>query len=133
MPRSKQQRKVMEPPHFSGYRPYGTAGGPREPMELFYEEYEALKLTDYQQMNHQEACRSMGISRATFARIYDSARKKIAYALVEAREIKTGPGHAFFEDAWYRCYDCNARFCLRDLARRKHCPTCQSHDYGLIT
>ena len=39
-------------------------------------------------MHHTEAARLMGISRPTFARIYESARRKIAQALVETREIK---------------------------------------------
>ena len=77
MPRQIRLRKVVSPPKFKGYKPYGTTCISDEHVELLYEEYEAIKLADYDLMNHQEAAKLMGVSRATFARIYESARRKI--------------------------------------------------------
>ena len=88
MPRRKRMRKVVAPPGFRGYRPYGNRHGQKEHVDLHYEEYEAIKLADYDLMNHQQASQLMGVSRATFARVYESARRKIARALVETREIR---------------------------------------------
>ncbi|TFG89828.1 MAG: DUF134 domain-containing protein, partial [Candidatus Atribacteria bacterium] len=78
MPRPKRLRKIVSPPGFKGYKPYGNRHGMKEHVDLLYEEYEAIKLADYDLMNHQEASKLMGVSRATFARIYESARRKIA-------------------------------------------------------
>lgn len=132
MPRNKQRRKIEEPPRFSGYAPYGVKHTHRPPVELYFEEYEAIKLTDYNGMTHQEACRYMGISRATFARIYEHARRKIAHALVEAREIKTVMGNAILDEEWYLCTECYARFRVRDIERQENCPTCRSGDFRPI-
>jgi len=86
MPRRKRLRKIVSPPGFRGYKPYGHRHGQEKEVDLLYEEYEAIKLADYDLMNQEEASKLMGVSRATFARVYESARRKIALALVEARD-----------------------------------------------
>lgn len=133
MPRHRHRRKMLEPPHFRGYQPYGTSSKGQPPVELLYEEYEALKWADYFGMSHHEACRHMGVSRSTFARIYEHARRKIARALVETREITTSPGNAFFDEDWFECRDCHARFTLRHARRKENCPSCESNDLESIT
>ncbi len=126
MPRRRRLRKVVAPPAFKGFKPYGAALESKEPVELPYEEYEAIKLADYKHMNHAEAAELMGVSRPTFARIYDSARKKIAQALVEAREIKTVYGNAQLDGSWYVCNDCHARFTESKRSEEQLCALCAS-------
>jgi predicted DNA-binding protein (UPF0251 family) len=126
MPRRKRLRKVVAPPGFRGYRPYGTSGENTEAIELLYEEYEAIKLADYDLMNHHEACKLMGVSRPTFARIYESARRKIARALVETKEIKSVYGNAHLDKSWFVCDSCHARFTIPDSTQSKTCPICKS-------
>jgi len=119
-------RKVVAPPGFKGYRPFGSPEREEGCVELLYEEYEALKLADYEMMNHQEASRLMGISRPTFARIYESARQKIAKALVETREIRTVYGNAWMDGNWFLCVSCQARFTMPVTVNEKACPLCRS-------
>lgn len=42
-------RKVLTPPIIKGYKPYGQEHGKQnsEPVNLLYEEYEAIHLSDY--------------------------------------------------------------------------------------
>lgn len=101
-------------------------------MELLYEEYEALKLADYDGMNHLQASKLMGISRATFARIYESARKKIALALVETRPIQTVYGNVTFDRSWRKCKDCHSRFSPVQGAQEGLCPLCKSDNTEAI-
>lgn len=126
MSRRHHPRKVVAPPRFKGYRPYGASGNSQGEVELHYEEYEAIKLADYDGMLHHEACVLMGISRPTFARIYDSARKKIARALVEVKEIKSVFGNASFDKNWFSCKSCHALFTLPENITDKGCPMCHS-------
>jgi predicted DNA-binding protein (UPF0251 family) len=128
MPRKKRLRKVVAPPGFKGYRPYGINNDLKNTVELLYEEYEALKLADYDLLNHQEASEIMGISRPTFARIYENARRKIAMALVEAREIIAVYGNAWMDKNWFMCKDCNARFTIPKTVKKWICPLCSSGD-----
>ena len=127
MPRTKQLKKVVAPPRFKGYKPYGCPDKSNGCIELLYEEYEAIKLADYDIMNHQQASKLMGTSRATFARIYESARRKIAKAMVEAKEIKTVYGNAYFDNSWFICTNCDAKFTIPYEAGDKKCPLCKSN------
>jgi predicted DNA-binding protein (UPF0251 family) len=124
MPRKVTLRKVVEPPRFKGYRPYGVNVKSKESVELLYEEYEALKLADYDLMHHQEASKLMGISRATFARIYESARRKMAKALVEAKSIRSVYGNAVLDKDWFVCSKCHARFNFPKNRKDDKCPAC---------
>ncbi|WP_461638306.1 DUF134 domain-containing protein [Labilibaculum euxinus] len=132
MPRRIRLRKVVEPPRFKGYRPFGVNSKSRKSIDLLYEEYEALKLADYDLLKHDEAAGLMGISRPTFARIYESARRKIAAALVEAKEIRTVFGNAVMDKNWYLCSKCNARFNIPETMDKETCPACNSKHIELI-
>lgn len=132
MPRRIRLRKVVAPPSFRGYKPYGINGSSKETVELLYEEYEALKLADYDLMNHKEASEIMGVSRPTFARIYESARRKIARALVETKEIKTVFGNAWLDKNWYECIVCHARFTIPRTLKEHKCPLCSTEKIELL-
>jgi len=122
----------MAPPGFKGYRPYGHMRGSMDHVELLYEEYESIKLADYDGMNHQEASVLMGISRPTFARIYESARRKIAKALVETRELRTASGNAWMDSSWFHCENCHSRFTIPSTMPEKRCPVCKSENIQTI-
>jgi len=48
---------------------------------------EAIRLSDYKNLYQQEAADKMGISRTTFSRLLESARKKIANALLHNKAL----------------------------------------------
>jgi len=56
------------------------------------DEMEALRLADYEGLYQQECADKMGISRTTFSRLVESARKKIADALLHMKAIRIGLG-----------------------------------------
>ncbi len=66
------------------------------------------------------------MSRATFARIYERARRKVALALVEVKEIKAVYGHAYLDKSWLFCDDCHARFTIPPTIQELKCPVCKS-------
>jgi predicted DNA-binding protein (UPF0251 family)/DNA-directed RNA polymerase subunit RPC12/RpoP len=132
MPRNRRQRRIIAPPRFRGYKPYGCLKHDEAPVELLYEEYEAIKLADYKLMNHLEASILMGVSRATFARIYENARRKIAKALVETKEITTKTGDSYSDNHWFLCTHCHARFTLPISTDSKKCPLCQSEEVEVL-
>jgi len=129
MPRRTTPRRIVEPPKFKGFEPYGCAerniGGV---VDLLYEEYEAIKLADYDGMSQHHACLLMGISRPTFARIYESARRKIAVALVEVKKIKSVYGHVSIEGNWFKCSKCFNLFTIPMPETKSDCPICKSKE-----
>lgn len=59
----------------------------RNPIILNFDEFEALRLVDYEGLTQEEAAKRMGISRGTVWRCINSARKKLASMLIEGREL----------------------------------------------
>lgn len=57
-------------------------------VSLEADEIESLRLADLNAYSHEEAAKLMGISRATFGRIVESARKKIADGILNGKAIK---------------------------------------------
>lgn len=100
---------MNNPPHFKGFRPIGL---PEEnnPVVINYEEYEAIRLSDYELDGHVEAAHKMGISRPTYTRIYESARRKVARAFAEGKAIVFEGGKVYFDSDWYACNHCGCWF-----------------------
>ncbi|MBN2862307.1 MAG: DUF134 domain-containing protein [Bacteroidales bacterium] len=132
MSRQKQLRKIFAPPKFTGFKPYGCAKECKGSVDLYYEEYEAIKMADYDLLKYEEAAFLMGVSRATFARICESARRKLARALVDGKEIKTVYGNAFLEKEWFICRDCNKRFDIQAAIVENNCPECRSSNINSL-
>ncbi|WP_233202122.1 DUF134 domain-containing protein [Parabacteroides provencensis] len=86
-PRPKNIRKINNTPSVAGFKPIAFNSCCKETILLHFEEYEAIRLCDYEMKNQQEASVSMGVSRPTLSRIYTSARQKIAKALVRGVAI----------------------------------------------
>ncbi|HOE84751.1 MAG TPA: DUF134 domain-containing protein [Sphaerochaeta sp.] len=58
-----------------------------EPIVMGIDEYETVRLIDYEGMTQLECSEQLGVSRSTVQGIYDSARRKLARTLVEARPL----------------------------------------------
>lgn len=80
--------------------------GTKATVSLLYDEYEAIRLLDYEGMNQDQAAVQMNVSRPTMTRIYEKARKTIAQALVEGKMIVIEGGNVQFEKQWFRCKRC---------------------------
>ena len=107
MPRPKRKRIVTHPPLMEGFKPFGVPISEVEPVILFFEEYEALRLLDYMGMTQLEAAQELGVSRPTLTRIYEKARRSIAEAFVEGKAIFIEGGDYHTEEFWYRCEACH--------------------------
>ncbi len=114
-------------PAVSGFKPYGDAVSDKEPVFLFYEEYESIRLNDYEKHTQCEAAEVMGVSRPTFTRIYIHAREKIAKAFVEGRQIIVEGGKVELDGSWFECGRCHAIFSA-DKAHPDECALCGSRD-----
>lgn len=89
--RPKKTKVVDKLPKICQFSPRGKPGRPDE-IELNLEEFEALRLADYNQMNQKKAAESMNISQQTFSRIMRKARKNIATAIINGKIIKVEGG-----------------------------------------
>ena len=124
MSRIKKNRVIQMAPHFDGFKPNGIQGKKGADVLINFEEYEALKLCDYELMTQAEAAELMNISRPTFTRMYESARRKIAKAFVEGSNIRFEGGN-FDIARWFRCDKCSITFSLAENQKRC-CPFCKN-------
>ncbi|HOO67558.1 MAG: DUF134 domain-containing protein [Bacteroidales bacterium] len=130
-PRPTRLRRVSNLPIISGLKPYGAGiqNKARGSVFLHLEEYEVIRLCDFEHMNHHEASKAMDISRPTLTRIYGKARAKIADALVTGKQIIIEGGKVYFDSDWYRCRNCNSYFNQPDKGSAViSCPLCRSKE-----
>jgi predicted DNA-binding protein (UPF0251 family) len=70
------------------FKPRGIPLFQLEETGLDMDELESVHLADYEGLYHEDAAVKMGISRATFGRILNNARRKIADAIVNGKALK---------------------------------------------
>ena len=92
MPRPKCCRNVCGVPDKNYFKPRGIPISQLEEVVLRLDEYEAIRLADYEQLYQEEAAASMNISRQTFGRIIETAHKKIADVLMNGKALKIEGG-----------------------------------------
>ena len=109
MPRPKRMRKMTNPPIFKGFRPIGNDQN-QEPVIINFEEYESIRLCDFELNGQEAAAQVMEISRPTFTRIYESARRKVAQAFVLGKPIVFEGGKVYFDSQWFSCNACGCWF-----------------------
>lgn len=133
MSRPHKSRKITQPPIISGFKPYGGAikQQKRDVVFLLCEEYESLRLSDYEKCNHAEAARIMQISRPTFTRIYIAAREKIAKAFVEGKQIVIEGGKIEYDNDWFYCRNCECTFNKQTESIPCYCTLCGSENINL--
>lgn len=106
MSRPKQNRRISNPPLMQGFKPFGIPRRMLSAVTLLFDEYEAVRLLDYEGLLQEQAAERMNISRPTLTRIYEQARKTIAMALVEGKMINIEGGSVQFDKEWFRCRRC---------------------------
>ena len=95
MPRPFRCRRIERLPVYRSFSPDDITA--TESVLMTVDEFEALRLLDDEGLT-QEACASrMNIARTTVTAIYDSARKKVASALVNGKRLLITGGHCEYE------------------------------------
>jgi predicted DNA-binding protein (UPF0251 family) len=128
MARPRNYSKIQIPPRVKGFSPMGYYFDKSEPVQLNIEEYESIRLLDYENLSQQEAALIMDVSRPTLTRIYDRARKKIAVALTEGLQVTIEGGRAIFSEEWYECGFCHCRFNTVKEKQLANCPLCSHNE-----
>jgi len=127
MARRKIGRKVQLPPAIKGMSVSGVRGKKANEVFLHLEEYEVIRLLDYENLTQEQAAVFMKISRPTLTRIYEEARIKVATSFAEGRELVIKGGNFYFDESWHKCNACQATFEV-EWGKVKNCPACNSSD-----
>lgn len=131
MPRRKCFRNISGPPRCGLFKPAGMPGRDLEEVVLELDEFEALRLADAEGLYQDQAAEQMNVSRQTFGRIVESARGKVARALVNGMALRIQGGRIHMDNMrTFTCNDCgHAWHEPFGTGRPQACPQCQGASF----
>ncbi|MCU0915942.1 MAG: DUF134 domain-containing protein [Planctomycetes bacterium] len=92
MPRPCCLRHIGFKPPTGLFGPVGVSVCALEQVTLTLDEVEALRLADLNGLYQEQAAAQMKVSRPTFARIVEQARRKVAEALIHGKTLRLEGG-----------------------------------------
>lgn len=92
MPRPKKPRTIYWPPVVNAFIPNAVPPWGRGEVVLPVEGFEAIRLADFEGLDHETAAKMMNVSRQTFGRILAEARAIVADALVMGKVLRIEGG-----------------------------------------
>ncbi len=92
MPRPKKFRKVCCLPESNMFGPVPARSAKGEIIALTIDEYETIRLIDYEGMSQEQCAEGMNVARTTVQRMYVEARKKISDCIINGRLMKIEGG-----------------------------------------
>ena len=118
-------RRVCQFPETLGFSAAGETMG--APVILTVDEYETIRLIDKEELSQEECGTQLGVGRTTAQKIYETARRKIADALVLGLSLKIEGGD------FYLCNG-DSEFCYKtDCNKRQQRNDCKIEKGGNIT
>ena len=95
MPRPIRCRRIERLPVYCSFSPDDVTAA--ESVQVTIDEFEALRLLDDEGLTQESCAARMNIARTTVTAIYDSARRKVADALVHGKRLLITGGCCEFE------------------------------------
>lgn len=127
MARPHKCRNVEIIPGVRYFKPRGIPIESLEEVRLLVDEFESLRLADYNALSQEEAAERMNISRATFGRIIEKARYKIVDALLNGKALIIEGGNYQESNTFeFQCRKCNRKWqFVAGRKRHRKCPHCE--------
>lgn len=130
MSRPRKCRWIGKHPDQVVFKPLGFPLSAKTAIGLELDELEALRQAHILGKTQQEGAAVMGVSRATFGRILESAHRKVADALLHRKALAIGGGPVVMNRRQFRCDGCgkewNEKF---GTGRPSCCPSCDSKEF----
>ena len=129
MGRPQLYRRVNFLPQVTYFKPEGVPLVNLQEIQLLVEEAEAIHLKDLEGLEQEQCAQKMNISRSTFSRILDSARLKIADALLNGKAIRIDGGNYEMAMRRFRCisgHEWEVPFETMVAAPPELCPRCDT-------
>lgn len=116
MPRPCKKRRICAKPSCIRFGPQGS-GPDAGTVTMTLEEYESIRLMDYEGLTQEQAARQMDAARTTVQGIYSSARRKIAQCLVNGHMLHLEGGNFVLCEETGKC--CHRHCCNKKEKKRE--------------
>ena len=128
MSRPRCCRQIACMPQCVLFKPSGIPASFLEEITLALDELEALRLADLDGLYHEAAAERMKVSRQTFGRTLEVARRKVAQVLVQGKALRIEGGEvAIGEMRTFQCQECRRQWeAPFGGGRPAACPSCKS-------
>lgn len=94
MARPTKPRRICQMPEYREFQPAGHSEmDSGDAIHMTLEELETLRLMDLENHTQHEGAEKMGVSRSTFQRLYNDAKKKVAKSLIEGYTLHIEGGN----------------------------------------
>ena len=117
-------------PQVTYFKPAGVPARFLERVALSVEELEAIRLKDVEGLQQEECAQRMRISRPTFHRVLESARGKVADALINGKAVRIEGGNFALASQRFRCrrdgHEWRVPFEAMAAGLPPTCPRCDS-------
>lgn len=130
MPRPCCCRRIAGQPACILFKPAGIPAASLQEIALTLDELEAMRLADLEGLYQEQAAEKMKVSRPTFGRIVESARRKVTEALVKGFLLRIEGGVVMIDTVrTFKCHDCQHKWQLpHGTGRPTECPACKSRN-----
>ena len=122
-------RRVNFLPHVTYFKPAGVPLTNLQEVRLSVEEAEAIRLKDIERLDQEKCAESMRVSRTTFSRILESARQKVADALINGKAIRIEGGNFEMAVRRFKClggHEWDVPFEVMMTMPPQFCPSCNT-------
>ena len=129
MGRQPVWRRVNYLPQITYFKPAGVPLTQLQEIRLSIEEAEAIRLKDLEGLEQEKCAKKMNISRSTFARELNSARQKMADALLNGKAVRIDGGNFEMALNRFRCingHEWDVPFQVMINTPPQFCPTCNT-------
>ena len=129
MPRPTKCRRVASLPDVTYFKPAGVPLRVLDEVVLSVEEVEAIRLRDLEGLEQEQCGERMSVSRPTFQRVLESARQKIAEALLHGKAIRIEGGNFEMAMRRFSCiegHEWNVPFEAMIAGPPQFCPACNT-------
>jgi len=93
MPRPRIERRIFFQPDATYFKPAGVPLNQLKEINLSFDELEAIRFIDSENLGQKEAAKKMKISQSTLSRLLKEGRKKLADSIVNGKSIKIQGGN----------------------------------------
>jgi predicted DNA-binding protein (UPF0251 family) len=99
-------------PKNNRFGPLGVQANKKNKINMTVDEYETIRLIDFEGFTQEECANQMGVARSTVQGIYAEARKKIAKSIVDGEML-------IIEGGEYKLCEESEGFCGRGCHKRR--------------